>query len=487
MRYLMLLLAGLLVFTVGCGPDAETGCTGDEDEDVDADGDGYCAPVDCEDDNPDINPGQSEVCNLIDDNCNGGMDEEELADEDGDGVVTCLDCDDFNADLFPGNPEICNGLDEDCDGEPGSDEGDADGDGHLFCADCNDDDATINPGAIELECDGIDNNCNDELHPNEVDGDGDGDSFCDGDCAPDDPAVGPSVAEVCNGEDDDCDDLLTLDEQDVDQDGVSDCEGDCDEGDAAVYPGAAEVCDGVDNNCDGDVFEAADGTTELTDEDADGYAPCEGDCNDSNPAISPAAYDLLNSSGDNNCDGIAGGQSPGFMIHNTDYESMLTATETACFVHNIQTSQADFEAGPDGAPVAVSQGGVTFEGTYDNSTFGFVFEDEENSFFGHDSSDFFARPESGVESVTIRFSDPQTWVLLTIGGFDSSQFEGYLVTLLWNDLPLTDPEQFFNNAGAEAWTTRGLQSLNNVGFNGIRVEVPSAPNSLYLDNLYYCH
>ncbi len=78
MRGWMLLMAGLLLFCAGCGPDEETGCTGDEDEDVDADGDGYCESTDCDESNPDINPGEAEVCNEIDDNCNGGMDEEEI-------------------------------------------------------------------------------------------------------------------------------------------------------------------------------------------------------------------------------------------------------------------------------------------------------------------------------------------------------------------------------------------------------------------------
>jgi hypothetical protein len=488
MRAWMLLLAGLLVFSAaGCGPDEETGCTGDEDEDVDADGDGYCAPVDCEDDNPDINPGKEEVCNEIDDNCNGGLDEEELSDEDGDGVVTCVDCDDFNGDLFPGNEEICNGIDDDCDLELGPGEGDQDGDGHLACAECDDTNATVNPGAVEIECDFLDNNCNDELHPDEVDGDGDGTTACDGDCEPDNPDIGPKVDEACNGIDDDCDELVPDNEADLDNDGVSECEGDCDEGNAVIYPGAAEICDGVDNDCDGVFFEAADGTTELTDEDVDGWAPCEDDCNDANPNINPGAFDVLNSSGDNNCDGIAGGLSPGFVVHNANYDSMVQSAANNCFVHNSNTTHADFEQGPDGAPVAVSQGGANFSGTFGAATFGYVFEDEENGFSGIDGSDFFARPESGVEMVRIDFDEPQSYVVLNIGGFDNNQHDVYVVTLLWNDLPLTAGEQYFANQSAETWTPRALQSLNNVGFDAITIATANPPSPLYFDDLYYCH
>ena len=42
-------------------------------------------------------------------------------DDDGDGVsVEAGDCDDNNADRFPGNSESCNGVDNDCDGEADS-------------------------------------------------------------------------------------------------------------------------------------------------------------------------------------------------------------------------------------------------------------------------------------------------------------------------------------------------------------------------------
>ncbi|MCA9608174.1 MAG: putative metal-binding motif-containing protein [Myxococcales bacterium] len=39
-------------------------------------------------------------------------------DLDGDGVPASLDCDELDPERFPGNPEVCNLLDEDCDGVP---------------------------------------------------------------------------------------------------------------------------------------------------------------------------------------------------------------------------------------------------------------------------------------------------------------------------------------------------------------------------------
>lgn len=57
-------------------------------------------------------------------------------DDDNDGVDACTDCDDAEPLRFPGAPEICDGLDDDCDGQPHEGEVDLDGDGELDCAAC---------------------------------------------------------------------------------------------------------------------------------------------------------------------------------------------------------------------------------------------------------------------------------------------------------------------------------------------------------------
>jgi hypothetical protein len=92
------------------------------------------------------------------------------------------DCNDTNASVHPGLAEVCDGLDNDCNGMIDDGvrtlfypDGDRDGYGNgtmapmLAClqptgyapngTDCNDSNANVHPGGTEI-CDGLDNNCN---------------------------------------------------------------------------------------------------------------------------------------------------------------------------------------------------------------------------------------------------------------------------------------------------------------------------------------
>jgi YD repeat-containing protein len=96
-----------------------------------------------------------EVCNGMDDDCDGLVDEG--WDDDNDGYSRCMqDCNDKNPNVYPGAPEICDGYDNNCNGL--IDEGfDNDGDGISTCyGDCDDSNRYIPSDEI---CDGVDNNC----------------------------------------------------------------------------------------------------------------------------------------------------------------------------------------------------------------------------------------------------------------------------------------------------------------------------------------
>ncbi|MCB9795752.1 MAG: FG-GAP repeat protein [Alphaproteobacteria bacterium] len=225
--------------------DVDDDCDGTVDEAAtdaptwyaDADGDGYgdvnlsrdaCDPpssyvaddTDCDDANAAVNPAAAEVCNGVDDDCDGDTDPDTsddvatwYADADADGYgdaattdVDCeqpsgfvdddTDCDDTDAAVNPAAVEVCNGVDDDCDGDVDPDSSadvstwyaDADADGYgdvdsadLDCdqpsgfvaddTDCDDTDAAINPGAAELWYDGVDADC-DGLSDYDADADG---------------------------------------------------------------------------------------------------------------------------------------------------------------------------------------------------------------------------------------------------------------------------------------------------------------------------
>ena len=110
-------------------------------------------------------------------------------DDDGDGFTELEgDCDDADIGRHPGAEELCNWIDEDCNGlvEQGPD---LDHDGEGDCLDCDDGDWFVNTLAADL-CDGIlDNNCDGATDDREADLDADGMTWCAGDCDDTNPAM----------------------------------------------------------------------------------------------------------------------------------------------------------------------------------------------------------------------------------------------------------------------------------------------------------
>lgn len=181
---------------------------------------------DCDDSSAAIRPGVSDVCDGVDQDCDGDVDENAFreayytdADDDefGTGAVVefrCIDgpnlarnpgdCDDGNADTYPTAMEICDSEDNDCD-------------------DVTDEDAPM-------------------MFWPDVDGDGHG-------------AIGSTPIEVCG---------MPM--------GFAPIDDDCDDGDGANFPGNTEVCDLRDNDCNSMVDDGADASCVVT----NGSGSCSG-------------------------------------------------------------------------------------------------------------------------------------------------------------------------------------------------------------------
>ena len=313
---------------------------------------------DCDDTDASINPGATDVPDDgIDQDCSGADSVTCWSDLDGDGYGVgnlteeegvCPggtagqdgDCDETDPNVNPGADEICNdGLNDDCDAAT-DENGDTDGDHWTICeGDCDDAGPDTYPTAVELcddPADSVDNDCDPATLEDPSDEDGDGVQVCAGDCDDDNLLVYPGALELCDDLDNDCDGSIETDQEievfywylDVDGDGYGDpseshidgpaCDQpedgfvpdgtDCDDADPAIHPDADELCDGIDNDCDPSTnLDGAD-----ADADGDGHRPCDpapgsaerADCDDSDAAISPSAEEICDDLIDNNCDAL---------------------------------------------------------------------------------------------------------------------------------------------------------------------------------------
>jgi N-acetylneuraminic acid mutarotase len=113
-------------------------------------------PGDCNDGNPAAHPGATEICDVVDNDCNGLVDDR---DADHDGSTVCFDCNDSVASIHPGAAEVCNVVDDDCNGMIDEDAAgvDSDSDGiHNVCDNCP---GVPNPGQGDFNHDLVGDAC----------------------------------------------------------------------------------------------------------------------------------------------------------------------------------------------------------------------------------------------------------------------------------------------------------------------------------------
>ncbi|MBI5370076.1 putative metal-binding motif-containing protein [Candidatus Uhrbacteria bacterium] len=303
----------------------------------------------------DLSKAVTEVCDNVDNNCNGQTDETFSlgAACDGADADQCkhgtLQCSQDGLSTVCTNEtvqniaETCNGVDDDCDNAidedfptlgQACDGADADQckNGVLVCSNDGKGVACEEVGKnVEEACNGVDDDCDGQTDEG---CDDDKDGYCDasmafasgaacqkGDCNDADKTIHPGATEMCNGVDDDCnaqtDEIFPLGQTCSDglgvckvsgtynacaQDGLSaKCSVTAD-----LSKAATEICDGVDNNCDGKTDEGCDddndGWCDASMAFASGAACQKGDCNDASVGINGAATEICDGV-DNNCDG----------------------------------------------------------------------------------------------------------------------------------------------------------------------------------------
>lgn len=214
--------------------------------------------ADCNDASASVYPGAKELCNQIDDDCDGVVDDNATnratwyydADGDGYGVSTktqlacdqpknyastSTDCNDADKAIHPGASEICNSkVDDDCDGLADDADGSVSGqptwyedsDGDTYGNSAVKSTACTAPGSYvsnSLDCDDTDKNLNPTTQWYlDYDGDTYGLSSStktqcvqpasyvrtSGDCDDNVKTVNPKATETCNSIDDDCDALI---------------------------------------------------------------------------------------------------------------------------------------------------------------------------------------------------------------------------------------------------------------------------------------
>lgn len=253
-------------------------------------------------------------------------------------VADARDCDDSNAEIFPGAPEVCDQIDNDCDGRVDRDDSGLDlSTRGVFYAD-DDLDGYGDPASGIERCSAPEGYVDNDKDCDDADPEKTPESLWFRDEDLDGFGAEGMVVESCDA-----------------PDGYTAVAGDCNDLAADVSPAAIEYCDGIDNNCDSETDEvtSVDVTTWYSDFDGDGYGidsvtvvACDqpslysevaGDCDDGNATVYPDAFESCDGL-DNDCDGA------------TDY------TDSIWVPGDYNTIQGALDSMVDGEVLCVSAG-----------------------------------------------------------------------------------------------------------------------------------
>ena len=223
---------------------------------------------------------------------------------------TADDCDDLSAAAYPGGSEICDGLDNDCDGLTDSDDDDAD----LSTA-----------GTYYLDGDGDGYGLDDSSTT--ACGVPDGYAEEGGDCDDADASISPATVWYADIDQDTYGSPDFTQQACEQPSGFVSNSDDCDDLSAEANPDGTEVCDGLDNDCNGDIDQADKGldtstlSTFYADTDSDGYGDIDmaleacllpsgysdnaDDCLDTDKGVNPDQVEICADGLDNDCSGDA--------------------------------------------------------------------------------------------------------------------------------------------------------------------------------------
>ena len=459
--------------------------------------------LDCDDNDPNVNPDTAEIQDNIDNDCDGIVDEVEIPDnhedEDNDGYYAYHLYIDQDQDGYGTTPltliESGNKILEEKDTPKGY---------SLNQKDCDDNNSNINPGTTEID-DGVDNDCDGrvdeapEIPDNAIDEDLDG--YYEFSLYPDNDndgfgQNGATIVVIKSS---------TIIRQESDTPANYSLNNtDCNDNDDTVNPNAVEVNDGIDNDCDGiiDGVEVPDNHIDedqngfydynlYTDADNDGYGDAaEGTTliQHSNPILQESDTPTGHSLNNNDCDDSNGSINPGadefimsFQEHfttsipgtwSTINASHPIGTTNFAWVNNFGgVTQSDFDAADGSAGSKISNWLISPEVTLKNG--------DEIKFW------YYVYDQTWADRFQVRISQEGSSSVLPIVGQPNTEGD---FTILLQDLNPNEQNSFLE-AGRWREITIQISELSSenqsckIAFRHLISDAGVNGNTILIDNV----